>query len=84
MTEKNREPRVANSVEELELLMWVALQYKELYYKQRPIMHFLYKIGYQNKQVAQHCTDRAMRELTNVDYDHDSWELIYSSGLHDF
>lgn len=84
MTIKNKEPRVANSVEELELLMWVALQYKELYYKQRPIMNFLYNMGYQNKHVAQHCTDRAMLELTNADYDHDTWTDCYGDGLLDF
>jgi len=81
MTEVNKEPRVADSMKELELLMEISVKYKDLYYKQRPFMNFLLKLGYQHKAVAQHCTNRAMRELTQVNYDHALWTVRYSEGL---
>ncbi len=84
MTAEGRMQRKADSVAELELLFTIALLHKKAYYQKRPIMNFLFKMGFGSSKVAQYCTDEAMCELTDVDYDYQRWRERYGKDMLDF
>jgi len=76
----NEEPRKANSMEELELLMEVVSYKLDMYYETRPVTQFFAGwglFGIHNK-VTHFFTMEARKELEEVDYDKVAYCVSFS------
>lgn len=72
--------REANTIEELEVLFFVALRVKASMYENSFWIRARAKLGLEPQSFIRKCVDIAKKQLTDVMYNYPEWEVKYGKN----